>query len=153
MRIATYLSLVTGLFVGFLSCKSSAKITLDGKQISSSEIIQVKNDAAYIQPVSNPAFTIEDWSIEGDYAKIILNYSGGCGTHKFKAFFTGAYMKSLPPKASIFIQHENGGDKCRMLIMDTLYVNLKPVRYNKDKAGSVIIGFNNTEKTVEYKHD
>jgi hypothetical protein len=148
-----FISLIAGILIGFLSCKSNAKITVDGKQIKSSELIQVKTDAKYVQPVSNPAFTIEDWNIEGDIAKIIINYSGGCGTHKFKAFFTGAYMKSLPPRASIFIQHENGGDKCRMLIMDTLYVNLKSVRYDKEKAGSVVIGFNNTEKTIEYNHN
>ena len=151
MKTTALIGIITTLII--FSCKPRVKIMADGKILKSSEIIQIKTDPSYVQPVSNAAFTIEDWNIEGDIAKIIINYSGGCGKHLFKAFFTGNYMKSLPPKASVYIQHENGGDKCRMLVMDTLYVNLKTIRYNKDKAGSLIVGFNNTEKSLEYKHN
>lgn len=150
----TILFSLTGLAIVIASfgCKHGKTVMVDGKTMKIKDLMQIKTDPKYVQPVSNAAFTIEDWSIEGDVAKIAISYSGGCGKHIFKAFFTGNYMKSMPPKATIFIQHDNGGDKCRMLIMDTLYVYLQPVRYEKEKTGSVIIGFNNTEKTVEYSY-
>ncbi len=152
MRTILFSITCLALVTGFFGCNHGASIMVDGKKMKVKDLMQIKTDSKYVQPISNAAFTVEDWSIEGDVAKVAISYSGGCGTHTFKAFFTGNYMKSMPPKASIFIQHDNGGDKCRMLIMDTLYVYLQPVRYEKEKAGSVIIGFNNTEKTVEYSY-
>lgn len=150
MRTTAFTLTLLLLLITLFACKQSAKIMADGKVIE--DLIEIKTDAGYVQPMSNPAFTIEDWNIEGDIAKIIINYSGGCGKHEFKAYFNGKYMKSMPPKAGVFIEHLNGGDKCRMLLIDTLYVNLKTIRYNKDKEGSVIVGFNNTEKTNTYSY-
>ncbi len=151
----TFLTLIScfSLLIGISGCRVKASITINGKKIKEKDMTKVKVDKNYVQPVSNAAFSIEDWSIQGDVAIVPISYSGGCGAHTFKAFFTGNYMKSLPPKVSIFIEHQNGGDKCRKLVMDTLYIYLHPVRYEKDKAGSVIIGFNNSEKTVEYSHN
>ena len=136
------------IMIIFISCKPSEKIMVDGKELK--DWMKIKYDPDYVQPVSNAAFTIEDWSIENDIAKLIINYSGGCATHLFNAYFTGLYTNDSPAKAGIFIEHENGADKCRMLVIDTIYINLKPVRLDKDKPGTVIIGFNNSGKTVEY---
>lgn len=141
--------LLTGILVTTAVACTGSKKTMKDKNKT---IIPVVRETNFNKPENTPAVTIEDWSIEGDIAALSVSYSGGCGEHTFTAHFNGNYMKSLPPKATVFLNHNNGGDNCRKLITDTLYIDLKEVRYKKEGEGSVIIGFNGTEKTLEYKY-
>lgn len=142
------------LSLGLIACHCGKKVK-KGKDAQSKNIIPVERKSDYVEPAANPAanFTITDMNVQGDVAMLVVNYSGGCKDHTFKAYFNGNFMKSLPPRANVFIEHDNGGDNCRKLVMDTLYFDLKEVRYYKDKAGTVIVGFNGTDQTLKYIHD
>lgn len=140
-----------GLLLGLGACKTR-KIKTKGKEPQNA--MSVVRETNYAKPEVSAAasFTIQEMSIEGDIATVVINYSGGCNEHKFSAHFNGMFMKSMPPKATVFIDHDNGGDNCRKLVVDTLYIDLKEVRYAKDKKGTVIVGFNGGDKTLEYKY-
>lgn len=145
--------LVLGTLAGFTACKTTGKTMKKSAQVKNAIPVIRKTD--YAKPDVNGTaadFHIQDLSVEGDIATVIVNYSGGCNEHKFNAYFNGAYMKSLPPKATVFIEHDNGGDNCRKLVVDTLYFDLTAVRYSPDKEGTVIVGFNGGDKTIEYKY-
>jgi hypothetical protein len=137
------------LLNGFIACKTSKIFSETGKD--SKHALNIQRISGYMKPENNRDVAIEDWLIEGDVAKLAISYSGGCATHSFKAVFDGKYMKSLPAKAEIFIEHTHGNDNCRMLIIDTLYINLSGARYDAN-AGSVIIGFNGSDKVLEYSY-
>ena len=110
----------------------------------------VNKDPEFIQPEHNAAFNIEQLWVKGDILSVVVNYSGGCAGHRFDAWFNGNFMKSLPPKANIFITHDNNNDACRSNVTDTLEFDLKNVRYGE--KGKVILLFNNTDKTVDYNY-
>ncbi|HYG51860.1 MAG TPA: hypothetical protein VD905_13205 [Flavobacteriales bacterium] len=137
------------LFALLAACNGSRQLAATGKDAK--HALKVTRVPDFTRPENHRPVTIEDWTLEGDIAKLAISYSGGCGEHSFNAFFDGKYMKSLPPRAGIFIQHNHGEDNCRKLIMDTLYIDLAEIRYNAN-AGSVIVGFDGSDKTLEYSY-
>ena len=50
-------------------------------------------------------FRFKDVKIEGDTLIANIQYTGGCGEHKFEMKKNGFLMKSLPPKQPIQIIH------------------------------------------------
>lgn len=144
-----------GLLLGLMACKTGKSVKTTQKGNTEKNIISITRKEDFSKPdVSGTAanFTIESMSLKDDIATLVVNYSGGCATHTFKAYFNGMFMKSMPPRATVFLEHDNGGDNCRKLVIDTLYVDLKEVRYNKESAGTVIVGFNGTDQVLQYKH-
>jgi len=77
--------------------------------------------------ISTP-FTFNDIQIEGDTLIAHVQYSGGCGDHKFEIKENGFLMKSLPPKQPIQIIHFTSGDKCRALINEQLKYDISCFR-------------------------
>ncbi len=146
---------ITFLFLFGISllsaCKSNQK-TADKNSDKKIEIINVVRETNFAKPEVNPDFTIQKMSIEKDIATLLVTYSGGCKPHNFSAHFNGTYLKSMPPRATVFLNHQNNGDNCRSIVKDTLYINLTEVRYYKDKEGTVVVGFNGTSSTLEYKY-
>ncbi len=116
----------------FSACKNSGNSTSNESNTKSekakevSEIVIDKSRG----PAAAPDFSVLKWSAEGDVLEVIVRYSGGCGKHSFNAYFSGAWMKSLPAKAVIELEHLNhDNDACRSLIKDTLRFNLSPIKY------------------------
>ena len=59
-----------------------------------------------------------------------LPCSGGCEEHDFNAYFSGSWLKSMPPQAIIEFEHLNPkNDACRSLVKDTFLFDMKPLRY------------------------
>tara|TARA_B110000438_G_scaffold52373_1_gene52602 strand:- start:486 stop:857 length:372 start_codon:yes stop_codon:yes gene_type:complete len=73
-------------------------------------------------------FTFKDVKIEGDTLIAHVQYSGGCGDHKFEIKQNGFLMKSLPPKQPLQIIHLSTGDKCRALINEHLKYDISGFR-------------------------
>ena len=79
---------------------------------------------------SKPDFQVVDMSTEKDVLTVVFRYSGGCEDHSFNAHFSGAWLKSLPPKAQLHFEHLNpNNDSCRQLVKDTVRYDLTPLRY------------------------
>ena len=139
-----------GLLTAFACCKNSK--SMSKKSEAKKEIIPVTMSNDFAKPENNDQFNIKSMTLDGDIATLYVNYQGGCKEHTFTAHFNGMYLKSLPPQATVFINHISNGDECRQVVDDTLYVDLTTVRYHKDKPGTVIVGFNGSARTLEYKH-
>jgi len=81
----------------------------------------------------NIDFTVTRWEVSADTLIVGVQYSGGCKTHDWRIYFSGAIMKSLPAQAMLQLAHINDDDDpCRTLIKDTLKFDLTSIRQGKD---------------------
>ena len=113
---------------------------------------EIMLDADKASSVAAPDFSVLSWSVEKDMLNVVVRYSGGCKTHDFNAYFSGAWLKSFPPKALIAIEHLNPEkDPCRSLVTDTLVFGLSNVKYQGGKE--VIVQWSaDAEKWAKYKY-
>lgn len=58
-------------------------------------------------------------TLNGKCLEIEVEYSGGCGGDEWTLAWTGNLMKSLPPKASIYL-HLKDDDACRAVVHKTV---------------------------------
>ncbi len=116
-----------------------------------SSIPYVMVDKELDRTLTNASFKVVSWTVEEEITTVVVNYSGGCKTHRFNLYSDAKYTKSIPPQLHLYLRHENHGDACRRLIRDTLRFHLAPVRYPGQKA--LILKLNNTQKTVRYPYD
>ncbi len=155
-------TLILVLAASIQACKSNKKNTLDhneartesidGKVDSILVIHEININSEYQWPRETDAFNILETSIKGDILEVTVEYGGGCREHVFKMNSTGAWMKSMPPKMNLWLEHENNDDNCRALIREKLQFNLKPLRYQSSKQVVLIIN-GEEEKTVNYNYN
>lgn len=85
------------------------------------------DDSIYLMrgcPTSGDLYNLEDASLLTDGRLAVnVSYSGGCEEHVFTACWSGDVYKSLPPQADIKIYHDGGGDQCRALIEEEIYID------------------------------
>lgn len=150
------LTIIT-LFLYSCTCKKhttdNGDQNTDAVATSNESFNNVIVDKEYVLPKENGDFKVLEATIEGDILTLKVSYGGGCETHEFNAYFNEMYMKSLPPKAAIFIEHKNNNDHCKKMITEDLKFDLTNVRYpGKDKDYTIMIGVTNYEGYLEYKY-
>lgn len=62
--------------------------------------------------------------MDGTCLKLVVTYSGGCKDHAFGIYWNGILAKSMPPKATIFLSHNNHEDHCRSVQTENLAFDL-----------------------------
>jgi hypothetical protein len=134
-------TLLLVLIIGIASvgCKNNGQNTGQTKQAEAPALPTAKEIivGTLKKPLPKPDFEVLDFSIQKDVLTVVVRYSGGCETHDFNAYFSGGWAKSLPPQASLEIEHLNpNNDACRSLVKDTLRFNLIPLRY---QAGNEVV--------------
>lgn len=146
------------LLVLATGCKSKKKATettteeettteAPDKLYSASDISGTRNDVLVIDPKftaadkDNGTFTIESAEIQGDQIVMIVSYSGGCENHDFRLLFNGNYMKSMPPKAELFLLHDAHGDACRSLIKEEIKVDISQLKENNSEVTIILDAF------------
>lgn len=143
--------ILTIITISLVACSAKKGTTAESEQAE--QVKKVALDMHYQLPKENGAFEINSASIEGDLLTLEVSYSGGCKEHSFTATFNGIYLKSMPPKASIFIAHETNGDACRKIVTETLVFDLTNMKYGDQKTGNtVMVGMNNYEGYLTYKY-
>ncbi|MBN4062530.1 hypothetical protein JYU20_04960, partial [Bacteroidales bacterium AH-315-I05] len=93
---------------------------------------------------------IDTATTKGDTLFLKVSYSGGCKEHKFKLYWNGGYMKSMPPQAKLYLFHNNNGDVCRRLIKETIKFNVSPIQYQGQHT--VILSVNKYKQRIKYKY-
>ncbi len=88
-------------------------------------VVDVTEDS---QEFMSTVFTFKDVKIKGDTLIVNVQYSGGCGDHKFEIKQNGFLMKSLPPKQPVQIIHLSTVDQCRSLINEDLKFDISSFR-------------------------
>lgn len=121
------------------------------KALDNNTLIDIIINKDYQWPGTTDAFNILEQKVVGDTLITTVEYGGGCQEHIFTMNTTSAWMKSMPPKLNLWLEHENNNDMCRALIREDLRFNLKPIRYSA--AQSIIIIVNGAEeKSVLYRY-
>jgi len=58
------------------------------------------------------------------------------------------YKKSLPPQATLFLQHKANGDSCRELITEELAFDLSVIKETQNHVIFDLVGY---KERIEYK--
>jgi hypothetical protein len=152
---------ISGLFsllviVSSFGCSNKKKIS-DASNAPANDsvkmvtVIEVIKNSEYTLPENNAAFTVNSHTIKGDILTLNISYSGGCQEHVFKGYFTGMFMKSMPPKANLLIEHNSNEDACREMITKDISFNVSAMRYGtKGPLMIQIAGYANNP--IEYKY-
>ena len=112
-------------------------------------------DPEFFPPKDNPAVTISKATMDGSMLTLEVEYSGGCEDHAFELMSKGAWKKSMPPQVDLFLKHENNGDACRQLVMQTIQFDVSAAKYPGGSASEVILlvtDGNSDPVKVSYKH-
>lgn len=129
MKTITLL-LLTGLLLGFNSCKlCKKKDTVENKETKTEIVSEIIVQKGFVKPETSDMFDMVKTSIEGNILTVEVSYGGGCNEHEFKLYFDGSYMKSLPPKANFILTHDNKGDACRSIVEKTLKFDISKAQY------------------------
>jgi hypothetical protein len=121
------------MFVVLFSCKTTengtGNSTMDKAVLAEPTVKPIIVDATR-KPSRNLDFSVLKWSVKRDTLIAIVRYSGGCKEHKFNAYFSGAWLKSLPAQAVVDLEHiDLENDPCRSLTKDTLKFDMTSIRY------------------------
>lgn len=123
------------LVISHQSCTTPIQKEVGDIDTSQSDVI-IDDTARYLTLIVNDSLTPPEWKeheskFEVDSARVIdtvcylyINYAGGCGSHKFRAYSHGRLVKTFPPLMPIWIYHETD-DSCKALVHDFLRINLR----------------------------
>ena len=134
--------------LALLSCKTSppaqqAKAILNLPEVEVNRSHQL--DKALVD------FRVKSWDVNGDTLIAVVAYSGGCQESSFKAIFTGGWMKSLPPKTAIYLEHHRTKpDPCREQVTKTLKFDIRKVQYETTKK--VIVQTPDSKHSAVYEY-
>ena len=114
-------------------------------------IVDVKIDSTVDSPeFVSTTFRFKNVKIEGDTLFANVEYSGGCGDHKFEMEPNGFLMKSLPPKQPVQIIHLSTVDHCRSLINEDLKFDISSFRGTPH--GSTVLLLKNWTSDIIYSY-
>ncbi|MFM1874408.1 MAG: hypothetical protein RL266_145 [Bacteroidota bacterium] len=148
------LNLALIILVGLAACKNNGSNTASVKNSAINDkpeptLKEIVIDAQY-KP-SKPDFQVLEISAKNDVLTVVFRYSGGCKDHDFNAYFSGSWLKSMPPQAIIEFEHLNPeNDACRSVVKDTVQFNMAPLRYAT--SGSVVVKWPN-DKSVQTTYE
>ena len=136
-KMKHFVLLISLIAIALISCKTTEKSASTEPKSKTENLASAVKPVvveANRKPVGELDFTVLKWSIRQDTLIAIVRYSGGCKEHDFNAYFSGAWLKSLPAQAVIELEHiDLENDPCRSMVKDTLKFDLTPVRYPDGK--------------------
>jgi hypothetical protein len=133
--------------------QTSCKCAKPGSSVTQDKkIADVIVDGEFVEPSKNDPVTITKLSIEGNILFIDVEYSGGCKDHDFRLFYNNIYMKSMPPKATLFLVHNANEDACREMISKTLSFNISAIKDPNPKSKEVIVMVKGSDQAVSYRY-
>lgn len=150
LKNITFLLLVAGIA---FSCNCKKKAAKEAEAKSNLTTNKVIIQPGYTAPKTNDSFTVDNAIVEGDNLVMYVTYGGGCKEHEFKAYASDIYMKSMPPKLGLNIEHNANEDLCKALVKDTVVFDISTIKYpGKDKDYSVVFTINNWKGNLTYKY-
>lgn len=142
------------LFV--FACKSTKKVnevdqtSTDTNQAT--ELVRISSSIGQLDQISDP-ITISDVRLVGNKLFVDVTYGGGCKDHEFQLIGAPSLSKSLPPIRSIQLMHQANGDACKMLLTQTLEIDLKNLAYQQEKGSVIFLNLNGWKNTIEYTYE
>lgn len=122
-----------------MACKT-VKTTNESVPESSCPSIVIDKEGIFN---SSDEFLLVGAEMKGKCLEIEVEYSGGCGGDIWTLAWDGSLMKSLPPKANVYL-HLKDNDDCRQLVrkkvsfdVSSIYNNLEVVIFLKNFRGEL----------------
>lgn len=127
------------VFIAANSCKTTQS-TNNNVPESSCPSIVLDKEGAYL---TSDEFLLVGAEMKGKCLEVEVEYSGGCGGDVWTLAWDGSLMKSLPPKANVYL-HLKDNDDCRQVVrkkvsfdVSSIYNNLEVVIYLKNFRGEL----------------
>lgn len=156
----TFLFLIPVVLL-FVQCKQKKNTSVTDETTSAtnvsnetkkeSELRIINTDINYVWPGSTDHFDILKSEIHGDSLIIQVQYGGGCKEHVFTMNTNMHWMKSMPPKLNLYLEHESNDDNCRAMLTEELVFDLTNCRYTPGKSVVLILN-GDREHIIEYKY-
>lgn len=137
---------VFGLVLLFLTACKTVKNYSNDKANKNTDLlcVPIVKDTAGIYAQSD-SFLLVGAELKGKCLEIEVEYSGGCGDTEWTLVWTGNLIKSLPPKANIYL-HFKDNDSCRELIRKKISFDISSI-YN----GEVVLLLKDFRGMLTYK--
>lgn len=145
-----FILLISGAIFMINSCKSTkeaehTKSTTNTPQIINDIIIDKNFDLINYKK----EFTVLNASISENTLSITFTYKG-CNDDELDLIFNGTYLKSLPPKASLYLNKKSIGKDCGKQVKKTLLFNISSVQYPGERT--LVIQFPKYEPKLMYNY-
>lgn len=98
------------------------------------------------------ACTITSARIEGNTLWIDVEYSGGCGWHKFELIGSAGIMKSLPPQRSIKLVHDNDDDMCEGWVKQTIEADITNLAASQTSGSEIVLILDGYNEKLKYTY-
>jgi hypothetical protein len=131
------------LFSACKTVKTVSTSTTQPKNSDSLTCLPIVKDTTGRFAESDP-FLLVGAELKGKCLEIEVEYSGGCGGDTWTLAWTGNLMKSLPPKANIFL-HLKDEDACRETVRKKVSFDISSV-YN----GEVVLMLKDFRGVLKY---
>ena len=96
-------------------------------------------------------FRIKHMEQVGDFILIDVSYSGGCEMHVFDLISNGQFTATYPTELETILVHYANGDKCRSIVDERIYFDLRPYQYSGTSLVRIIL--NNKDKSyLDYNY-
>lgn len=126
------------LCISLVSCKIKSKSITNQETISKIKKVELIDGFTFSNKTVN--YNITKAELNQNTLSIIVSYGGGCEVHGWALKGPKDFLKSLPPKKVLFLEHNSNGDRCRKVITDTLLFDVTSTKYpGKAKDYSVVL--------------
>lgn len=114
------------VLVAFSACKTTKNNTTKHTNKTDELVCKpIVKDISGIY-VTSDEFLLVGATLNGKCLEIEVEYSGGCGGDEWTLAWTGMLMKSLPPKASIYL-HLKDNDACRQVVRKKISFDISSI--------------------------
>ncbi|MAY79561.1 MAG: hypothetical protein CL930_02150 [Deltaproteobacteria bacterium] len=70
---------------------------------------------------------MSDARLEGTDVIATVSYSGGCAEHTWESCWSGAWLRSMPPRAVLNIGHNAHGDMCEAYLTEEIRIDITDI--------------------------
>lgn len=107
-----------------LGCSSEKKLTAPVPPTAGAPPIEIREDAGtygLLAPVA-----LQGARLDGRTLRLKVTYGGGCETHTFAAVGSTHFLASYPAQLTVFLRHDDAGDRCAAFIFGDLSFDVRP---------------------------
>lgn len=134
------------LLIAFTAFQCNCK--KQGVRVSETKNLIITNSG--ISEAEKPSYTIKSVAIDGKILNVNLETLGQKGKNEFELLWSGAVMKSLPPKAVFVISHKPIDVSGKQKIEHNLRFNLQPMLDKLANYNEIIIMISGFEESLKY---
>lgn len=116
--------------IRFLVSLAGMLLLLSGCSRSPSQPVwqPLNRSAEGAPPPARDPLEILDARIAGDDLIAQLRFTGGCAEHSFELLHSGIFRESLPVQTDLLLAHDAEGERCTLLVLQDVALDLSPLR-------------------------